>query len=506
MICKINCAVISGVDTKPVVVETDVCSGLPAFDMVGLLSSDVRESRERVRTALKNSGFVLPPRRITINISPADIRKTGTYFDLPIAVSILYATGMLQCSLEKTTFIGELSLDGEVLAVNGVLPLVLCAAEQGMETCFVPMENVAECSFLERLNVVGVENFNRLVMLLKQKESGMELSTQSSTNKFTVKDEIEDVYSYDFKDIKGQTQAVHGAEIAAAGMHNMLMSGPPGTGKSIIAKTIISILPDLDFTERVEISRIHSIAGILEGGLVRRRPFRKPHYNATVAAMTGGGINPRPGEITLAHGGVLYMDEFPEFSRNVLEGLRQPLEDREIVVSKAGGTYTFPADFMLLASMNPCRCGYYPDRNKCKCTERDVQKYLEKISGPIMDRIDLVVHMNPISFYELKDKRQQESSAEIRKRVSEAVSIQRERYKNEKNDFNSGLSGKLLEEYCGLGNKEKALMEQIYDTFKLSVRGYEKVLKISRTIADLKGKKNIGESEIAEAVSFKSNI
>lgn len=225
MICKINCAVISGVDTKPVVVETDVCSGLPAFDMVGLLSSDVRESRERVRTALKNSGFVLPPRRITINISPADIRKTGTYFDLPIAVSILYATGMLQCSLEKTTFIGELSLDGEVLAVNGVLPLVLCAAEQGMETCFVPMENVAECSFLERLNVVGVENFNRLVMLLKQKESGMELSTQSSTNKFTVKDEIEDVYSYDFKDIKGQTQAVHGAEIAAAGMHNMLMSG-----------------------------------------------------------------------------------------------------------------------------------------------------------------------------------------------------------------------------------------------------------------------------------------
>lgn len=262
----------------------------------------------------------------------------------------------------------------------------------------------------------------------------------------------------------------------------------------------------MDFTERVEISRIHSIAGILEGGLVRRRPFRKPHYNATVAAMTGGGINPRPGEITLAHGGVLYMDEFPEFSRNVLEGLRQPLEDREIVVSKAGGTYTFPADFMLLASMNPCRCGYYPDRNKCKCTERDVQKYLEKISGPIMDRIDLVVHMNPISFYELKDKRQQESSAEIRKRVSEAVSIQRERYKNEKNDFNSGLSGKLLEEYCGLGNKEKALMEQIYDTFKLSVRGYEKVLKISRTIADLKGKKNIGESEIAEAVSFKSNI
>ena len=498
MVCKINCAVITGIETKPVVVETDVCGGLPAFDMVGLLASDVRESRERVRTALKNSGFALPPRRITINLSPADIRKTGTYFDLPIAVSILSALGMLECSLEKKVFVGELSLNGDIVPVNGVLPIVLCALEQGMDSCFVPAGNVGECSFIKEMNIIGVESLNQLFIFLNQKEG-----IKNNSEKFLVQDTDEDRFQYDFKDIKGQAQAVRGAEIAAAGMHNILMSGPPGTGKSVIAKTIISILPDMKLEERIEISKIQSIAGILGSGLVRERPFRKPHYTATVAAMAGGGINPKPGEMTLAHGGVLYMDEFPEFSRSVIESLRQPLEDKEIVVSKSGGTYIFPADFMLLASMNPCRCGYYPDRNKCRCTEREVKKYIEKISGPIMDRIDLYVHMNPVSFYELNKEKSQKSSEEIRKRVFEAVNIQRDRYENEKINFNSGLSGQALEEYCHLNKKEKSLMEQIYDRFQLSVRGYEKILKTARTIADLKGKKYIGVSEISEAVSFR---
>lgn len=498
MVCKTNCATITGVSVLPVVVETDIANGLPSFDMVGLLSSDVKESRERVRTALKNSGFMIPAGRITINIAPGHIRKSGTYFDIAIAISLLQSMGIVEGDLDEMMFIGELSLNGEVVSVNGVLPIVMDAASRGISKCFIPWDNANECVNFSSIEVIPVKSLSQLVMMLT---SG-KYEKLTATNRMPLGTPE---YKYDFKEIKGQLQARRGAEIAAAGQHNLIMIGPPGTGKSAIAKATQSILPDMDEEERIEISKIQSIAGNLKDGPVTSRPFRSPHNTATVAAMTGGGINPKPGEITLAHGGVLYMDEFPEFSRAVMETLRQPLEDGIIKVSRVGGDYEFPARFILLAAMNPCRCGYYPDRNRCNCTERDVQKYTEKVSGPIMDRMDLCVHMNPVKYTELEMEEGVEDSETIRTRVNKAVKIQRERYVNENILFNSQLEGEMLNKYCHLDSKEKALMENIYETFKLSVRSYQKILKVARTIADLAGDKNIKERHLAEALSFKVN-
>lgn len=494
MVCKIKCVAITGIDTQPVTVETDVCNGLPTFDMVGLLASNIKESRERVKTAIKNSGFTIPPKRITINFSPANIKKTGTYFDLPVAISILISLGIIDCNVEDKMFIGELSLDGNVIRVNGVLPLVLSAMEQGIKKCYVPLENVGECDFFEEIEVVGISDLNQLVMALTTD------TVPTKNHKIMNENQL---FKYDFKNVKGQIQARRAAEISAAGMHNLLLVGSPGVGKSIIAKTMPSILPDMSLEEQIEISKIQSISGNLEGSLVSMRPVRSPHHTATVSAMIGGGINPKPGEITNAHGGVLFLDELPEYSRAVLETLRQPLEDEKVIVSRNGGTYTFPAKFILMGAMNPCKCGYYPDRNKCNCTEQDVKKYTEKISGPILDRMDLCVRMNNISYLQLNDMEEGEDSATIKERVDRAVDIQRKRYVDDEINFNSQLSGEKLKKYCELGQGQQQLMEQIYNKMELSVRAYEKVLKVSRTIADLKGHENIEVGDISEAVSFK---
>ena len=494
MVCKIKCAAITGIDTQPVIVETDICNGLPSFDMVGLLASNIKESRERVRTAIKNSGFMIPPKRITINFSPANIRKTGTYFDLPVAVSILMSMGLINCTVDDKMFIGELSLNGDIVKINGVLPLALSAMEQGIKKCYVPIENVGECDFIKDLEIIGVENLNQLVMILTTNMKPPEIKI--------IPQETED-YKYDFKNIKGQIQARKASEIAAAGMHNMLMMGSPGVGKSIIAKTMPSILPDMTLEEQIEISKIQSVAGNLSGSLVKTRPVRSPHHTATVSAMIRGGFNSKPGEITQAHEGILFLDELPEFSRQVIETLRQPLEDEKIIVSRSGGTYEFPAKFILIGAMNPCKCGYYPDMNKCTCTEQEVKKYMEKISGPLIDRIDLCVHMNQVTYFQLEKEEQPEDSLTIKERVNRAVQIQRERYANEKFKFNSQLSGENIKKYCKLNKEEQHLMEKIYTTMDLSIRAYDKIIKVARTIADLKQHEKIQQGDIAEAVSYR---
>lgn len=496
MVSKVNCVAILGIDTLPISVETDMSNGLPSFDMVGLLSSDIKESRERVRTAIKNSGFLIPPKRITINLSPANVRKSGTYFDLAIAISILKSIGNIPRNLDKMLFAGELSLDGKVVKVNGILPIVLCAVKEGIEVCFVPKDNVKECCIIDGIKIIGVDNLNELIFLLSQED----LSDYCCR---CDKYELKPKSLYDFKDIKGQQLAKMAAEIAVAGMHNMIMVGPPGTGKTILARAIPSIMPKMSRQQQLEISIIHSIAGDLENGMILSRPFRNPHHTVTVSAMTGGGLNPKPGEITLAHGGCLFMDEFPEFSRDVLEILRQPMEDEKIVISRVGGKYIFPASFMLVASMNPCKCGYYPDRNRCNCTEMQVNKYLSKVSGPILDRMDISVEMNRVEFKDLNNTKIEESSEEIRKRVDRAAQIQCDRYANEQISFNSQLRGELIGKYCKLGPNENKMMEHIYSKFDLSVRGYEKILKVARTIADLECREDISQADISKALAIR---
>lgn len=496
MICKINSATIHGIEACIVAVETDISDGLPGFDMVGLLSSEVREARERVRTALKNSGFLIPPKRITINLAPADIRKSGTYFDLPIAVSILIGMGIVkEESVKDSLLAGELSLGGQAVGVNGILPIVLMAAEKGMEKCYVPMDNLSECKMVEGIKVIGIKDIRQLVYVLTTNDIIEDAEKTASDSNAG--------YSYDFSEVKGQYVARRGAEITAAGMHNMLMIGTPGAGKTMIAKCMPSILPEMSVKEKIEVAKIHSVAGMLRDNCVITRPFRAPHHSSTLTSLTGGGVNPKPGEITLAHRGVLFLDELPEFSRQAIEVLRQPLEEGSISISRAGGRYRFPADFIFLAASNPCKCGYYPDRSKCKCTEHDVKKYMEKISGPIMDRIDLCVTIEPVKYDELNNTIKSESSAKIKERVEKARLIQQERYKDAKIDFNGQLDGRYINEYCPLGEKEREMMERAFHSLSLSARSYYKIIKVARTISDLEGEKDIKERHLAEAISYR---
>ncbi len=502
MYSSVLSATISGVEGVPVLVEADVSGGLPVFSMVGYLSSRVREAQERVWTALRNTGLTFPPKRITVNLSPADIRKEGTRFDLPIAAALLGAFGYLEHEkLQGVCMAGELGLNGEIKGVRGILPIVDTAVKNRCPLCIVPSANLAETAGFCGIKVLGVSSLEEFLELAKLEDWGASLVSEPES-----KEEKDEEYQDDFSDILGQEAAKRAAVIAAAGFHNILFIGTKGAGKTMIATRLPTIFPELDREDSMELSRIYSVAGLLGGERtrIRTRPFRSPHHTATAKALAGGGAYPTPGEITLAHKGILFLDELPEFSRSALEILRQPLEQRKIFISRVHGNYEFPADFLLAAAMNPCPCGYYPDRNRCACTRHQVENYLGKISGPLLDRFDICTEMREVPGEKLKHRSAGKTSEEIRREVLRVHEIQKERYKGTEITFNSRLSGKETEKFCITDKNAGRLLGKVYEKLGLSVRGYYKILKTARTIADLESSEKIRENHISEAVCYRS--
>lgn len=502
MFSKVGTAAICGIQSEIVMVEVDTSDGLPGFSMVGYLTSEVKEAQDRVRTAIKNSGYRLQPKRVTISLTPASIRKSGSGFDLPIAVAVLVAFGYVPAAMtEKMFFAGELSLDGSVRGIQGILGMVMEAKKAGFTACMIPRENVEEGAMIQGIEVYGISHLREVVEHLTSDKK----LTKTAIN---IEEKLsEAIYSseIDFADIRGQHMVKRAAEIAAAGMHNLLISGPPGAGKTMIARRIPGILPPLSLEEALEISQIHSVAGILpEKGIVSERPFRMPHHTISAIALTGGGRVPHPGEISLAHRGVLYLDELPEFQNETLEILRQPLEEGEVRISRSSGQYTFPADFMLVASRNPCKCGYFPDRSRCSCSEGEVRRYLHRISRPLLDRIDLHVEARQVRYEELKNQTSlEETTEEIRTRVLRAHEMQKQRYSGSRYRFNSQLSSSALEQYCPLGQEEEEQMRQVYTKKKMTARAYHRMIKVARTIADLEGSEKIKMEHLSEAVFYR---
>ncbi|MGN0307588.1 MAG: YifB family Mg chelatase-like AAA ATPase [Lachnospiraceae bacterium] len=506
MFSRVYSGGIQGIDSYLAHVEVDVSKGMPGFEMVGLLGSEVREARERVRVALKNTDFPLPPRRITVNISPADIRKEGAAFDLAVAIGILVSAEYLSEEiLEDTLFVGELGLDGEVKRIRGVLPMMIMAREKGIKCCILPRENAGEGAVIEGIRVIGVKTLEESIYYcqLEPKHRDSFLPPARLDRESLLEQWKEN--KLDFADIRGQELVKRAAVIAAAGFHHLMITGVPGTGKTMIAKRIPSILPPLSMEESLEVSKIYSVSGLLKQGkpLITHRPFLHPHHTISRQALIGGGRIPRPGLLSLSHRGVLFLDEFPEFGRENIEGLRQPLEDKEVQIARSCSSITYPADLMLVAAMNPCPCGFYPDRNRCRCTDKEIKRYRNRISGPIYDRMDLYVEAQPLPIEALQKSTASLSSSQMRKQVMRARKVQEKRYRNTPFLFNSDLQAADIDRFCPLGKEEEEYMEKLFLALGLSARAYHRILKTARTIADLEEAERITTEHISEAAGFR---
>ncbi len=503
MLSRINSCGLMGIDGFTVTVETDISNGMPAFEIVGLPDATVREAKERVRAAIKNTGFKFPAKRVIINLAPASQRKGGSGYDLPISVSILNATEQLPLEdADTTAFIGEVSLDGTICSVAGILPMVISSYKNGFKRIFVPADNANEAAVIDGVEIYPASSLkdiaNHLLGIKKIPPHKVDLEGYFAAQAET---------ALDFCDVKGQENVKRALEIAAAGNHNVLMIGSPGSGKTMLAQRMPGILPDLTFDESLEVTKIHSIAGALpkNAPLIMSRPFRSPHHTVSASGLSGGGTTPKPGELSLAHNGILFLDELPEFRRDALEILRQPLEDGEVTISRVNGSATYPCNIMLIASMNPCKCGYLGDsRHQCTCTPASVNRYRSKISGPLLDRIDIQVEVASVDYDDLSSVKKGDTSAEIKERVNRTRKVQLERYKGLNIYSNSQLTAGMLEEFCPLGETENAVLKAAFDNLGLSARAHSRILKVARTIADLEGEEKISVNHIAEAIQYRS--
>lgn len=498
MICSVQTLGITGIQGSVVTAECFISNGLPGFDIVGLPDAAVKEARDRVRAAAKSSGLSFPVSHITVNLAPASLKKAGTHYDLPILLGILAASGAVRRPKAGSAFLGEVSLDGQIRRVSGVLPMALTAKKAGIDTLYVPAENAAEATLARGPAIIPVKN-------LKELAAGLNGELALAEEPLWVPDR-EEASQLDFKDVLGQENVKRALEVAAAGSHNVLLIGPPGSGKSMLSKRLPSILPDMTWEESLEVTQVYSVMGLLDAKrpLMTRRPFRSPHHTVSNAGLAGGGTNPKPGEISLAHKGVLFLDEMPEFRKDTLDMMRQPLEDGKVAISRASGTVTYPAEFMLVCAMNPCKCGWYGDPSgRCRCSEREVEHYRGRISGPMLDRIDIVVEVPAVEFEALRTRAQAEGSAAIQTRVNTAREVQNKRFADG-SMCNARMGPEEMRRYCALSEECAGLMKDAFEALGLTARSYDRILKVARTIADLEESETIQPQHLAEAIQYRA--